>query len=174
MAAPMVCAESSAKLQWCYSPGRSQFPWPMQFHAKKTRRLSGARSASALLKPMRYKTRKIKHYHRLAHSRHFGPAAVILPTVCMRLLSGRIVNYNGHWRQIFPLAALLWSSGVQGLAIPVIFFFKLFLLIDTLSPYLIPPLFSLLRLLPATYFILSQDSVSYTSAIHKGCIHTCS
>lgn len=122
MAAPMVCAESSAKLQWCYSPGRSQFPWPMQFHAKKTRRLSGARSASALLKPMRYKTRKIKHYHRLAHSRHFGPAAVILPTVCMRLLSGRIVNYNGHWRQIFPLAALLWSSGVQGLAIPVIFF----------------------------------------------------
>lgn len=37
-----------------------------------------------------------------------------------------------------------------------------------------PPLFSLLRLLPATYFILSQDSVSYTSAIHKGCIHTCS
>lgn len=123
MAAPMVCAESSAKLQWCYSPGRSQFPWPMQFHAKKTRRLSGARSASALLKPMRYKTRKIKHYHRLAHSRHFGPAAVILPTVCMRLLSGRIVNFHRHWRQIFPLAALLWSSGVQGLAIPVIFFF---------------------------------------------------
>lgn len=133
----MVCAESSAKLQWRYSPGMTRFPWPMKFRAKKTRRLSGARSASALLKPMRYKTRKIKHYHCLAHSRHFGPAAVILPTVCM-LSSGRIVNFHRDWCQIFPLAALLWSSGVQGLAIPVIFF-KLFLLIDTLAPYLIPP-----------------------------------
>lgn len=117
----MVCAESSAKLQWRYSPGMTRFPWPMKFHAKKTRRLSGARSASALLKPMRYKTRKIKHYHCLAHSRHFDPAAVILPTVCM-LSSGRIVNFHRDWCQIFPLAALLWSSGVQGLAIPVIFF----------------------------------------------------